>query len=166
MANPYRKAIEKRESLRRLRTRFTAKLSKIDAELADLDAYCRVHEELEGIESTSLVEAPVAAPVKAEVQTAKHDKETKIQAVKESPVFGGKLKRIREYSRQLVSKHGVLNSSQALEKLDELGVGKDLILGDDRKKRLKYISSVMARDPDLKQDRERGGYVLKQEALI
>ncbi len=36
----------------------------------------------------------------------------------------------------------------------------------DWKKRLRYLSSVMARDPELKQDRDRGGYVLKQEALI
>jgi hypothetical protein len=145
MADHYDKAVQRRDKLRAFVKKMQRRIEKVLPELNDLEAYCRVHEKLGQPETHSATKPKV------------------VLKSKKKPAYGDKLKRMREYARQLISKHGPMTSRDVLTKLDEMGVGQELIPGDDMRKRLSYMSSVMARDNHLQQDRDAGGYVLKEK---
>ncbi len=146
MADHYEIAVQRRDKLRAFVEKMEKRIENVRPELDELDTYCRVHERMGGIEKEEL-------PVKPKLVT-RHRKK---------PKYGDKVKRMRENAHQMIAKHGPLTSRGVLEKLDELGIGQDLITGDDLRKRLSYMSSVMSRDKNLEQDREAGGYVLKRK---
>jgi hypothetical protein len=148
MADLYDKAVQRRDKLRAFVKKMEKRIAAVMIELNDLEAYCRVHEKL----GDSDEKTPTAA--KSKLVILKN---------KKKPEYGEKVKRMREYSRQLISKHGAMTSRDVLLKLDEMGIGHDLLPGDDMRKRLSYMSSVMSRDTQLQQDREAGGYVLKEK---
>lgn len=145
MADHYDQAVQKRDKLRAFVKKMQRRIEKVMPELNDLEAYCRVHEKL------GQPDHPLPAKPKL------------VFSKKKKPAYGDKVKRMREYARQLISKHGAMTSRAVLTKLDEMGVGQDLLPGDDMRKRLSYMSSVMSRDTQLQQDREAGGYVLKEK---
>ena len=146
MAASYEKVVERRDKLRSFVKKMQRRIETVMPELNDLEAYCRVHEKLNHAEQDE-------SPSKPRL-VIRHRKK---------PEYGDKVKRMREYARQMISKHGPLTSRGVLEKIDEIGVGQELIQGEDQRKRLSYLSSVMSRDENLEQDREAGGYVLKQK---
>lgn len=145
MVDLYEKALQRRDKLRAFVKKTEKRIANVLPELNDLEAYCRVHEKL------------------GDTQEQPHAKPKLVFKDRKKPEYGDKVKRMREYARQMISKYGPLTSRGVLEKLDAIDVGQDLIPGNDLRKRLSYMSSVMSRDNNLEQDREAGGYVIKQK---